>query len=196
MSRTMAGAAWGLMLFGGATVVSASVPNTDGTISGCINDATGVVRIIDTSKPGTLGRCISVGILRETPVTWNARGLPGPTGGTGSAGPAGPAGPPGADGAAGPAGAVGPQGPPGPSPSIDIYLMPIATVDVAPGEFGVVSSPCPPATVPIGRDLFTDGEFSITTDAAGHERWNVIARNGSNFPGSIVLAAKCINLYP
>jgi len=162
----MAGAAGVLMLLAGATVVSASVPNTDGTISGCINDATGVVRIIDTAKPGALGRCISAGILRETPVTWNSTGP------------------------------VGPPGRPAPSPAIEIILMPITTVDVAPGEFGVISAPCPPETVPIGRDFFADGDYSVTTDAAGHQMWTVIARNNSNFPGSIVLAAKCIDLVP
>ena len=82
----------------GAGMVSASVPNVDGTILGCVNEATGVVRVIDPKGRESRPLHLSAGLLRETALTWNV------------AGPAGPPGAPGADGAPGPAGPPGPAG--------------------------------------------------------------------------------------
>ena len=91
------------------SVVSASVPDAAGLIHGCINDATRVVRIIDTAKPGKLGQCITTsGLLHETPVSWNHTG---------------PAGSPGQRGEAGPQGEVGPQGPPGSAAAVEQVRM-------------------------------------------------------------------------
>ena len=108
--------------------VSAAIPSADGGFDGCVNNATGVVRVVDETKPGSLGRCIETGpsVLRETAIAWNQTGPvgpQGPAGPQGAAGPLGPAGlqasgrgstgPEGRAGPAGPAGAVGPVGPPG-----------------------------------------------------------------------------------
>jgi hypothetical protein len=67
----------------------AVIPDSDGTFHACVNQATGLVRVIDPDRSGSLGRCISSGpaLLRETPVKWNQTG------------PAGPQGPPGQPGA-------------------------------------------------------------------------------------------------
>jgi type VI secretion system Hcp family effector len=102
----------------------ASIPDSGGLIHGCVNKATGVVRIIDTAKTGTLGTCVASGALAETAVTWSQTGPAGPAGGQGPAGQAGPAGP------AGPQGPAGPAGPAGggcstsctASPEVNIYL--------------------------------------------------------------------------
>ena len=84
----------------GSGVVSAAVPSADGTFDGCVNNATGVVRVVDESKSGTLGQCITTGpsVLRETAITWSQTGPVGPSGPAGVPGPPGPPGPPGADG--------------------------------------------------------------------------------------------------
>ena len=57
-------AAWASLAIGGlvgSSVVSAAIPDTDGTIHGCVNDATGVVRIVDRAVSGSLGSCITSG---------------------------------------------------------------------------------------------------------------------------------------
>jgi type VI protein secretion system component Hcp len=102
----------------------ASIPDSAGVIHGCVNKTTGVVRIIDTAKTGSLGQCVASGALAETAVTWSQTGPAGPAGPGGGQGPVGPA---------GPAGPQGPQGPAGPagggctfscsaSPEVNIYL--------------------------------------------------------------------------
>ncbi len=112
----------------------ASVPDSAGVIHGCINKTTGVVRIVDTAKTGSLGQCISSGALAELPVTWSQTG---PAGAPGSPGSPGSPGTPGQNGAPGPQGPQGPQGPEGPqgpagggcttacvaSPEVAIYLV-------------------------------------------------------------------------
>ena len=88
----------------GSGAASAAVPSADGTFDGCVNNATGVVRVVDESKPGSLGQCITTGpsVLREMAITWSQtgpigpQGVPGPPGADGHQGVAGP---PGADGA-------------------------------------------------------------------------------------------------
>jgi type VI protein secretion system component Hcp len=124
----------------------ASVPDSAGVIHGCINKATGVVRVIDTAKTGTLGQCITTGALAEQPVNWSQtgpagapgspgtpgqNGTPGIPGTSGQNGAIGPQGPQGATGAQGPEGPQGPQGPAGTgcatecvaAPNTAIYLV-------------------------------------------------------------------------
>jgi Collagen triple helix repeat (20 copies) len=111
-----------ILFIGG--VVGASIPNSQtGTINGCVNKVTGVLRVIDAQA----GRkCITVpASLSETPIVWSqagpqgltgvagAPGAPGPQGAKGDTGATGPAGPQGAVGATGAAGAQGPGGSPG-----------------------------------------------------------------------------------
>lgn len=106
----------------------ASVPDSAGVIHGCMNKSTGVVRIIDTAKTGSLGACIASGALAELPVNWSQTG---PAGAPGSPGTPGSPGAPGQNGATGPQGPQGPQGPAGggcttacvASPEVAIYLV-------------------------------------------------------------------------
>src|SRR5262245_20745825 len=119
--RLLLALAVGAAVFGVATAVQASIPDSSGVIHGCYNTSlahgspTGGLRVIDTSKPGT---CTSW----ESPLSWNAVGVSGATGPTGPRGPTGPSGsrgptgpsgrigPTGAKGARGPSGATGPPG--------------------------------------------------------------------------------------
>ena len=76
-------------------MVQAAIPDDGGTFHGCVNNATGVVRIVDPSKPGSLGSCITTGaaVLRETAITWNQQGVPGTAGAPGAVGAPGATGP-------------------------------------------------------------------------------------------------------
>jgi hypothetical protein len=77
-------------VFGIASAVQASIPDSSGVIHGCYNNSlahgnpTGALRVIDTAKAN--GNCASW----ETPLTWNAQGPTGPTGPPGPTGATGP----------------------------------------------------------------------------------------------------------
>jgi len=169
-------AAFVLAMLGGAAFVSASMPNADGTISGCVNDATGVVRIIDTAKPGTLGRCISAGVLRETALAWNVAGR---------------------------AGAPGPAGPAGPAGVGRIVLGEEQSGIVHPGVLAHFDVRCPDSAIPIGRNYRNIGGYGANptilfdgqnADAPG---WYLIVRNDDSFDATtIVVQALCADLAP
>jgi uncharacterized repeat protein (TIGR02543 family) len=121
--RWVAGAIAGTLLCA-TGVVGASVPDSGtNTFHGCVNDATGVMRVIDPAKSGQLGACITTkGVLHETAITWNQQGVPGVAGAQGVAGAPGTngtngtkgdKGDPGAPGTDGAPGAQGPKGDPG-----------------------------------------------------------------------------------
>ncbi|MEU0094927.1 hypothetical protein [Kribbella sp. NPDC006257] len=116
------------------TVASAAAPEP--TVNACVGKVTGLVRIIDLAKHQS---CTSF----EKPLTWNQRGLPGPTGATGAQGPAGatgPAGPAGATGPAGPAGPAGPtgaRGPEGPAGGGDVLWAKVQTRDADNGGYAI-----------------------------------------------------------
>ncbi|HTY72247.1 MAG TPA: hypothetical protein VMI11_07440, partial [Actinomycetes bacterium] len=81
----VAGAA--LLMMAGVGAYAAIPDSGTGTYHGCVNKATGVVRLVDPTLSGNLGHCISTsGPLYETSVTWNQTG---PAGATGQAGPPG-----------------------------------------------------------------------------------------------------------
>ena len=90
------------------SVAYATIPGADGTINGCYEKRTGMLRVIDSDAGA---RCTSL----ETPIAWSRQG---PQGATGAVGPTGPAG---ADGAQGPKGDAGPVGPAGPAGPSDLY---------------------------------------------------------------------------
>ena len=75
----LAGAAW------------AAIPDPSGEFHGCVNNRTGALRVIDPSKTGFAGQCLTHH-HGETAITWNQTGSQGPKGDTGSQGPAGPQG--------------------------------------------------------------------------------------------------------
>jgi len=83
----------------GAAIASASIPDANGTISGCYVTTTGALRVIDAGTTSCLNG--------ETKIAWNQKGQ---TGATGPQGPKGVAGPQGPQGVAGPQGAQGPAG--------------------------------------------------------------------------------------
>ena len=98
------------------SVAIAAIPGGNGTVAGCYEKNTGLLRVIDAEA----GRkCTTY----ERAITWSQRGPAGAVGATGPMGPAGsagtagatgPKGETGATGADGPTGATGPEGPPGP----------------------------------------------------------------------------------
>jgi hypothetical protein len=90
----------------------AAIPSADGTIHACYDKGSGQLRISDpgTNVPKACG-------TKESPISWNQQGQPGPQGPAGGEGPAGPTGPEGQQGPAGPQGErglAGPQGDQGP----------------------------------------------------------------------------------
>jgi hypothetical protein len=101
-----------LGLVGG--IAYATIPGSTGTISGCYEKRTGIVRVIDSDAGA---KCASY----EASISWNQQGQKGPTGASGAQGPTGAQGLKGDTGPAGPKGATGPAGAAGaPGPS-DLY---------------------------------------------------------------------------
>jgi hypothetical protein len=118
----------GFAAFGVASVVQASIPDSQGVIHGCYFKGSstlerlGALRVIDTDKGQA---CRS----DELAITWKQNGATGPTGPTGARGPTGTRGPTGAQGptgttgATGATGATGSTGPTGPTgPTVPSYV--------------------------------------------------------------------------
>jgi hypothetical protein len=90
-------------VFGIATAVQASIPDSQGVIHACYAKSTGALRVIDTGH--------ACDPRKEGPeLNWNQRGPTGATGATGANGTNGTNGATGATGTAGPAGATGATG--------------------------------------------------------------------------------------
>lgn len=74
-----------LLLTGGLVVVGgvafAAIPDSNGLINACYDNATGAVRLVDAP-----GNCAKTG---ETGISWNQTGPPGPPGSPGATGPPG-----------------------------------------------------------------------------------------------------------
>ena len=119
--RLVLALAIGAAVFGIATAVQASIPDSSGVMHGCYNTSlahgnpTGALRVIDTAKPN--GSCTSW----ETAVSWNANGVSGARGPTGAPGPTGPKGTTGSKGTSGTRGPSGQRGPTGPTGASGIY---------------------------------------------------------------------------
>jgi hypothetical protein len=89
----------------------AAIPSSNGTVNGCYERRTGLLRVIDKEAGKN---CLAF----ENPIGWSVQGPPGAAGAAGTAGATGatgPAGPQGEQGVPGVAGGVGPQGPAGPA---------------------------------------------------------------------------------
>jgi uncharacterized repeat protein (TIGR02543 family) len=84
VAATIAGVAW------------ASIPGAGNVYTACMLKGVGTIRLIDKSLPSTnlMSRCTD----KETEISWNQTGQPGPVGPQGSKGDVGPAGPQGAKG--------------------------------------------------------------------------------------------------
>ena len=98
-----AGGALALVI--GMAVATASIPDSSGVIHACYLKSLGIVRVIDTGQS-----CSN----KETPLTWNQAGPPGPKGDTGATGAQGPKGDTGDAGPQGPKGDTGDTGSQGP----------------------------------------------------------------------------------
>lgn len=147
-AQWIASVAVAAVLVGGGLAVAA-VPDAQGKINGCVNNATGVVRIIDTAKTSALGKCITTpGVLHESALEWSQTG---------------PAGPAGSQGVAGPKGGDGATGPAGPAGNADISSLtgsPCTTHDGTAGTVSVIANSnddlvlhCSAAAVPEPRIL-------------------------------------------
>ncbi len=80
----------GIVLASGAALAATqSIPGADGTISGCYDNLSGSLRVID-AEAGDICDATT-----ETSLNWNQLGPEGPPGATGPQGPQGPPGPPG-----------------------------------------------------------------------------------------------------
>jgi len=102
--RTWYAAAAVMLLTVARVATFATIPSSNGVISGCYSKSGGTLRVIDSS----VTTCGS----NETLLTWIQTGPQGPIGPMGPQGPQGATGP---TGATGPVGATGPTGPTGPA---------------------------------------------------------------------------------
>lgn len=160
-------------VFGIATAVQASIPDSSGVIHGCYNaslahgNPTGALRVIDTAKVN--GNCAS----GEVPLNWDqssptgatgpsgptgASGATGPTGQTGPTGPTGPKGPTGTKGLTGP---TGPRGPTGSSGLLGVFQSSSSGSGSGPTIL-TISATCPPGGVPNGvwvEDVTASGDL-------------------------------------
>jgi hypothetical protein len=83
------------LLFVGAGVGWATIPSSNGQISGCYHKASGALRVINAESGETCNA------NSELPISWNEAGPKGTTGPRGSTGPQGPTGDAGASGVVG-----------------------------------------------------------------------------------------------
>jgi hypothetical protein len=163
----------------------ATIPDANHVVHGCVNNATGVLRAIDTAKSGNLGNCITTpGALQETPLTWNQSG---PAGSPGAPGPAGPQGPAGATGPQGLPGADGSQGAPGP------VGLPGPAGAQGPAGHGVQSLgdlaglPCGDASRPGTVAISYDTTGAVSLRCAGSAR-DTLTVNLNSDPGARVVS--------
>lgn len=117
----------GLVIVAGGVALAAGFMDSSGHINACVNNSTGVVRLLPSQLPAPFNTSCNTSttnpLLTESALQWNQvgpagpqgpQGQAGPTGATGPAGPQGPTGPAGPQGPAGPTGLQGPAGPAGP----------------------------------------------------------------------------------
>jgi hypothetical protein len=187
MNRWWTGAAVAALAFGSGTkLVAASIPDAAGNIKGCVNNAGGVVRIVDTAKSGKLGKCITTGaaVLRETEVEWAETGRDG------------------ANGEQGPAGGIASIVSGSPS---NIVGDPSATEMILAGTLDghwvsmTLWSECPAGSAAFGRDVLDlPPEADIVRDTAtanGRRFWITAIANRTDHPVTITasaLSATCL----
>ena len=106
-----------VLLAGGVAI--AAIPDSGGTFRGCVNIASGVVRLLPNSLPAPYNDCITSSVIAandlppfmaEVAVSWNQQGPKGDIGLTGAQGPKGDTGLTGAQGLKGDTGLTGAQG--------------------------------------------------------------------------------------
>jgi hypothetical protein len=128
---------------GGATAFAA-IPDAGGVIHGCYVESTGTLRVTDTAT--NLPKACST---KETPLSWNQQGPPGPQGLKGDPGPKGDT------------GAQGPQGQPGISDAVFVSkpdAQALSSNDTMVGWTGVLTG----QYVVNAKLLFQNGVFPNT----------------------------------
>ncbi|HYR94541.1 MAG TPA: hypothetical protein VEP48_10100 [Methylomirabilota bacterium] len=156
----------------------------DVVFSGCKNDATGLIRLLPSHLPGTLGtQCNTTTTspaLHETPVTWNQ---------TGPMGPQGPQGATGTQGATGPQGATGATG----SHGITGYFVVESYLQHVEDNGRNIQLSCGYGHKVLGGGFFSQGTVNIKTsepfsDGTG---WFVFGENGFTDAGDFRAWAIC-----
>jgi Collagen triple helix repeat (20 copies) len=150
----------------GGIALASSSGQTEIIIRGCVNKATGVLRVAS--------HCTN----DERPLAWNQQGPPGFPGSRGPSGPVGPAGAPGPAGSPGPTGSPGPSGSPGPAGSPGPSGSPGPAGSPGPsGSPGPTGSPGPAAP----SHLYTEYLSGLDTSFS---RTFVQVGNSLGLPGS------------
>lgn len=140
------------------TRVTASSP---GVFDACINPGNGMMRLVSPSTA-----CHA----RETRVSWNIAGPPGPAGPDGPAGPQGPEGPEGPQGEEGPAGASA-GGPP------FVWV-------------------CTPANYDIGNNSNAEIDIFNGSDTTANVAAHFLSKNGTNLAGANIPGTNPVVTYP
>lgn len=109
-----------------AGIAVAAMPQ-HGTITGCLRSKSGDLRVINTTKQGSAGKCKT----SETRIAWSQSGPAGPAGPTGAQGAPGTQGAPGAKGAQG---VPGPLTTTAPSGSTQLGTFAVEGMATAPSE--------------------------------------------------------------
>jgi hypothetical protein len=169
-----------IVVLAGGAVASASIPDGNGTFSGCV-DAQGHLRMIDPSAGGSCRQ--SPAPLKETQISWTQQGVPG------QQGPQGPQGVPGPQ---------GPQGDPG-AAGVTLYGGSHTAQTFAAGSTIELGSKCPNGDMAIGRNLYihylgtgiaiaNDGQFFGANDPS---TWVFLASNNTTQDVLVELQALC-----
>jgi hypothetical protein len=184
-SRLGAGLLGGvIVLAGGALVASADAPSPP--INACVNNATGVVRIIDPARGQS---CLGAGI--EKPISWNQagpQGLPGVQGQKGD---------PGTQGAPGQTGDTGPQGPAGFSGYQIVESFPNSSDDVPPGQVALALVNCPEGKRVVGGGYNHTNDKNIDVflnQPVAGTLWDVQGINRGPGNAHLIAFAVCVNV--
>jgi hypothetical protein len=165
----------------GAVVAVAAIPDSMGVIHGCYDTKVGGLRVINAPTASCSAK--------ETAITWNQTGPPGPAGATGPQGPQGPQGP------AGPQGSPGPQGMPG----ISNYNI-VTSIDDGSSTTWQVN--CPAGQLALGGGWDNNGNATAMNSSAplnavpganGQQGWIVSTAPNAYVKGMMVYAI-CANV--
>ena len=149
-----------VMLAVAAGIAYATIPDSSGVYNACLLKATGTIRLIDASLPSHDFRSHCTAF--EEPISWNAKGQPGPQGLQGDTGAPGPKGDTGDPGAKGDTGAQGPPGPAGPAGPMGPSGIGVGQKLIAGGTYGI-----PDATGNVAMYSSSGGFTITTTDGSG-----------------------------